>query len=1218
MKAVSAFFRLVSVSALFFVSVSAFAQGGDVGSIVGAISDKSGGALAGATVTVLDTQRGVSRTLTTSDSGQYSAPNLTPGTYTVKAEFKGFQGFERQNIQVEVGTQTRVDLELSPGEQSQTITVTEEIPQIQTTNAVLGGALNNELISDLPLNGRNFNRLLDLQPGLYVQPGSGKWSQSSNGMRAEHNVYILNGIDTVEGFSSQSVLNSSPVFGDATSILPVDSIQEFNTEQNPTAEYGWKPGAIVNVGLKSGTNTIHGTANAFGRDSALDATNSFIPVGSPKQQTAIETYGATVGGPIVKDKLFFFVGYEGQFNHISAPSSSDSLPTINPLTGVSTANTNSLLAACNALTSAPNALSLKLAGMTYGGTPGSCAVNSPYTGIFQTADITNGADPVTPIGNDTVTNGLVKIDYHLNEKNTLSGEYFVGNFDGLGFQGAPAQPYWDVTSHAKSMIIGAHWTWLASSSVVNEAHFGTNRFFQPSYPGDCSNIGQPSGETGINWGTQSTIIPQTGQPSDCGMPPITIQGFTATGCCGSFPKIQGPDYTVQFNDALSYIRGNHTFKFGGEARHMSTQEGTFSASRGTISFANGTAGPCTNSPCTGLQEYLLGNISTSTLPSELVGTPDVRVSDKGYSLFAQDDWRLTRRFTVNLGVRYERVTPIQEANNQLANFDPNSPTGLVQIGQTKSLYPAWNNYSPRVGFAWDIGGNSKWVVRGGFNIIYVLEGFNVFISQQGTSPVTTGLNTTPTGAFLNNGTTTVPGPGNMETAVLTFQPGQINWGTTGPVFPAVAPTQLACSTPTNAKPNNNPCPILAVDPNLRRPYAPAYNLSIQHAFTNNLSLQVAYVGSHGVGLIGINDANPPALGSGWLTYNGLTGSAAACTPGAGPAGSISTTCENMSRPFFNKFPYLSDINEIQNLDASNYNGLQVTLTQRTWHGMNYVLGYVFSHCLEMGSGDWNGAALPSDVYNSRADYGNCLTDVRQSLTWSFTYALPGKKGYGQMLEGWGINSIVKVQTALPWNVADTKNNISGTGELQDRWDFVGSPSAFNDLKTVAGTPTNQGTLFYNSASTGAANIAVYQSCLTEAGDIDTGYTPAIAGWTTATSGYTAAVKKFGCFVSGNSMMLPPAFGTFGDESRYMFRGEPFHQWDVSVSKEVHFTERLSGQFRFEVFNILNQTDYSGNSGNPSVTGSFASSRQTPDVGIANATVGSGGPRSIQIGLRLTF
>jgi hypothetical protein len=289
---------------------------------------------------------------------------------------------------------------------------------VETTNAVLGGALSNDLISDLPLNGRNFNRLLDLQPGLYVQPGSGKWSQSSNGMRPEHNVYILNGIDTVEGFSSQSVLNSSPVFGDATSILPVDAIQEFNTEQNPTAEYGWKPGAIVNVGLKSGTNAIHGTANAFGRDSVLDATNSFIPVGSPKQQTAIETYGATVGGPIVKDKLFFFLGYEGQNNHISAPSSADSLPTVSPLTG-STAiqqSTYSLLDVCNNLTTAPNALSLKLSGLTYGGSPGTCAVTAPYSGIFQTANVNNGSDPVTPIGNDTLNNGLAKIDYHLNDK----------------------------------------------------------------------------------------------------------------------------------------------------------------------------------------------------------------------------------------------------------------------------------------------------------------------------------------------------------------------------------------------------------------------------------------------------------------------------------------------------------------------------------------------------------------------------------------------------------------------------------------------------------------------------------------------------------------------------------------------------------------------------------------------------------------------------------
>lgn len=1214
MKTVSAVFSALCLAAavLLLASVSAFAQGGDVGSIVGAVTDKGGGALSGATVTVTDTQRGVVRTLTADAAGQYSAPNLTPGNYTVKAEYMGFQALEQQNVLIQVGTQIRLDLSLQPGSQSQTITVTEEPPLVETTNAVLGGALNNQLISDLPLNGRNFNRLLDLQPGLYVAPGSGKWGQSSNGMRAEHNVYILNGIDTVEGFSSQSVLNSSPVFGDATSILPVDSIQEFNTEQNPTAEYGWKPGAIVNVGLKSGTNTIHGTANAFGRDSVLDATNAFIPPGSPKQQTAIETYGATVGGPIIKDKLFFFLGYEGQNNHISAPSSSDSLPTIDPLAGNSATvqNTFSLLTACNNLATAPNALSLKLAGLTYGGTPGTCAASSPYTGIFQTGDINNGADPVTPIGNDKVNNGLVKMDYHLNDKNTFSGEYFVGNFDGLGFQGAPAQPYWDVTAHAKSMVIGTHWTWLASSNVVNEAHFGVNRFFQPSYPGDCSNIGQPAGEENINWGTPTSIIPQTGQPADCGMPVITIQGFTATGCCNSFPKIQGPDYTTQFIDSLSYIRGKHSFKFGGEARHMSTREGTFSGSRGTVTFANGASG------LTGLQQYLLGNISTSTLPSELVGTPDVSVTDKGYALFAQDDYRMTRTLTLNLGVRFERVTPIQEANNQLANFDPNSPTGLVQIGQTKSLYPAWNSFSPRIGFAWDITGSSKWVLRGGFNIISVLEGFNVFISQQGTSPITTGLNTTPTGALLNSTGTPVPGPGNMETAVLTFTQG-INWGLASSVFPAVAPTQLVCGSPLLTKAQgNNPCPILAINPNLKRPYAPAWNLSLQHAFTNNLSLQVAYVGSHGEDLLALNDANPPAAGSGWETFSSATGT---CSPGAGPATAISTTCENLTRPYFSKFPYLSDINEIQNQDISNYNALQVTLTERPWHGLDYVLGYVYGHCLEMGSGDWNGSILPSDVYNPRADYGNCLGDVRHGLTWSFSYALPGRRGFGQMLEGWKLNSVLKVQSALPWNVTDTKNNISGTGELEDRWNLVGNAAAFNDLKTVPGVTGAPGTLFVSSASpAGTQAAANYQLCVTEAATLDSSYTPSMPGWTTATAGYSAALTKFGCFVSGSTLMLPPAFGTWGDESHNQFRGEPFHEWDLSLSKEVRFTERLSGQFRFEAFNVLNQTDYFTNSGVASTPSSFGSSRQTPDVGIANATVGSGGPRSLQIGLRLQF
>ena len=277
--------------AVLLICVPGFSQGSSTGRILGAITDQSGGAVAGATVTVTDTQRGTTRTLTTDDAGEYNAPELIPGTYTVKGEFRGFKATERQNIGIEVGKEYRVDLTLQPGEQTEKITVTEALPLVETTSAVLGGTISNQLIGDLPVQGRNFTKLLELRPGVYLAPGSGKWSQSSNGMRREHNVYILNGIDTIEGFSSQSVVNATGVFGDATSILPIDAIQEFNTQENSKAEYGWKPGAIVNVGLKSGTNALHGTAYAFGRTSGLDARNPFITTGNPKQETAIKDFG---------------------------------------------------------------------------------------------------------------------------------------------------------------------------------------------------------------------------------------------------------------------------------------------------------------------------------------------------------------------------------------------------------------------------------------------------------------------------------------------------------------------------------------------------------------------------------------------------------------------------------------------------------------------------------------------------------------------------------------------------------------------------------------------------------------------------------------------------------------------------------------------------------------------------------------------------------------
>src|ERR1700738_5356107 len=321
---------LGGVMGVLLLCLPAFSQG-SYGRILGTVSDQSGGVVSGATVTVLDKDRGTTRTLTTDDAGVYNAPNLTAGNYTVRAEAKGFKVFERQNLVVEVGKEIRVDATLQPGDQNQTVTVTESIPLVETTNATLGGTLNTADIADLPLNGRDYQNLLGLRPGVMLQPGGGPWTQSTNGVRPDESVWLIDGGINANFFDARPVINMPSPFTDGATILPIDAIQEFNLMENPKAEYGWKAGAIVNVGIKSGTNNLHGDAYAFGRYQNWDARNYFnvanpisgcpLLTGGQCNQTPaqLEQFGAVVGGPIKKDKLFFFGGYEGLRSNEAIP-----------------------------------------------------------------------------------------------------------------------------------------------------------------------------------------------------------------------------------------------------------------------------------------------------------------------------------------------------------------------------------------------------------------------------------------------------------------------------------------------------------------------------------------------------------------------------------------------------------------------------------------------------------------------------------------------------------------------------------------------------------------------------------------------------------------------------------------------------------------------------------------------------------------------------------
>src|ERR1700692_453927 len=265
---------LGGVFAVLFLCIPAFSQG-SFGRILGTVTDQSGGVAPGAPVSVIDTERGVTRPLTTDDAGAYNAPNLTAGNYTVRAEAKGFKKLERQSVVIEGGHEVRIDLTAPPGQQNQTVTVTEAVPLVETTNATMGGTLENADIIDLPLNGRDYQNLLGLRPGVMLQPGGGPWTQSANGVRPDESVWLVEGIINANFFDARPVINMPSPFTDGATILPGDAIQEFNLMEHPKAEYGWKAGAIVNVGIKSGTNSLHGDAYAFGRYQNWDARNVF-------------------------------------------------------------------------------------------------------------------------------------------------------------------------------------------------------------------------------------------------------------------------------------------------------------------------------------------------------------------------------------------------------------------------------------------------------------------------------------------------------------------------------------------------------------------------------------------------------------------------------------------------------------------------------------------------------------------------------------------------------------------------------------------------------------------------------------------------------------------------------------------------------------------------------------------------------------------------------
>ena len=1187
--------QLLSLAvALLLGSLPAFSQGSE-GAINGGVFDSTGAVIAGAKVTLTDPARGFVRTLTTDGAGEYTAPNLAAGTYTVRAEATGFRTTERNNVLLQVGENVRIDLTLSPGEQTQTITVTGEAPTVDTTSSTLGGAVSNQSIVEMPLNGRNFMRLLDLRPGVVSAPGASTASESTNGRRLGGDNLVVEGLVATDPATANYLLNGPGKggFSDASNELPIDAIQEFNTQQNPTAEFGWKDGSVINVGVKSGTNSIHGSAYAFGRDAAAtDSKNFFTQTVNP---ATLEQFGGTAGGPVLKNKVFWFAAFEGLRLNVNSTSQSiiaSDVSTGNPAL--------SMVDACNAVksgaaggTTTINPLSAQLAGLnaaTCTVSPASSSLENvfPYNPTATTS-VYFGSPSSQPLNN-----GLAKGDWNINDRHHVS-VYFYDS-ESTAFTGGAIQPYWDTLGIGRANELSGGWTWTPNSSWLNNLRLGWVGATGIVTPGDVNSLPVNPWPSGYSMNTGVT------NPEFGGFPSITFSsGLTSLGV-GGRPGRRGPTRMYNFTDTVSYLRGRHTIKFGPQWVYVRYDDADTVNMSGTIPFAS-------------LETFLQGTPLGGG--SIITGDPERDARWNWFAGFIDDTWRVTPRLTLTPGLRYEYQPPPHAPEGVvLGEFDPSAVGGMAQVGSCagciSELYHAQRaNFLPRFGLAWDIRGDAKTVLRAGVGELVSTPSIPTLAQS---SEVGATLINAAGQIVVDNRTTTL---GQEALNTLNFTAPQLaaGWNTTGPIFPISSATGPTCSATT-------PCTTGTVDPNFKNPKSLQWNVDIQRALGKATSFDLAYVGIHGFDEFYSRDLNNVPIGTGWdpATIAKCLASASACV--------VNSAAIVAARPYNAEFPYYSYIVESTSGMKSNYNALQLTVDQRVFHGVSFLAAYTYSHALDMFSAGSSGTRMQADPNNLSQSYGTSDQDIRHRFRFSPVWAIPGKKTpawAGQMLQGWSVSAVVALQSGLPWTALDsTKNDFIGTGEnlnafttntgVQQFWNYSGPTSAFSSGDTAIPCYGKLG----GCTAFASAPASVQSACQ---GAAQAPY----LGNATLMALALQALANNACYIQNGGVLTPPAYGTNGDAGRNIFRGPGFYNADLTIAKSWHIGERLGAEFRTEFFNVTNTPTIGlpggGSSGessgsSPVSPATFGFSRTTADG--TNNVFGSGGPRHIQFGLKFTF
>jgi hypothetical protein len=913
------------------------------GAINGTVTDPSGAVVPNATVKATESATGIDHTTTTTSDGAFAFQDLPLGFYKVTVTATGFPAYTVDKVQVVAGQIYTFQVKLALQQQTTTVEVSAAALTLDTTTQTQTMTISEDVVQNIPLNGRDFTQMIGVTPGFggYNVGGFG----SLNGTRPNQINWQINGVDNNDFWHNIPAINQGGVSGIAGTVLPIDATEEFSVQTSSGPEGGRNAGGSANIVLKSGTNDIHGSVYYYNRNEAFaDHSPFFVPApGTKAPRERNENYGFSAGGPIIKNRTFAFVTYEKN-------------DFVFGLSGIATepsdawVNQGLALLAANGV---PESSASATAIGTNGFWPRSIIGSLPAT-------TNNFFSPSAEFGYSY--NGVARIDHQISDKHHLSLHAIIGQGNqtaplggspALGTASSNLAYYFEVAplhdgnyGAVLNSTLSPRWTnqFLFGASYFNQLFHDNNNSFDTKTMGiflspDATNHGQPI------LGAPNIII---APPSKSGS-----GGFEQIGLT---PPEGRSDLTLHFTDVVSYSVGKHQFRFGAEYRHGKLNE--FYHRRGTGKFVfDGSAGPwagsatCTNNPLLcALGDFLAGDVSACdafhntnsfTCGSTIaVGDPERWVHVNAFNAYVQDSWQITRKLSISYGLRYEYFGPMQSDKKDIANFVGalnGTGTGfLVQDGSHPLFNPGKNHFAPRLGFAYQPNAKGDLVVRGGFGVFYDQINLNPFLDFRPPIAAPSGIQGNPFGA----------------TPVSTFSRDGYNWDAvqTGglSIFPGVQACQdPLCAAPTDPKGLN----AYSVSRNFRTPYFYNYNLQVEKSLGNSAIFQIGYVGSQGRKLNIVSNINP-----------------------ANAAG-VHTI-----------FPTMGNILQLNTIGTSNYNALQTIFRTRAWRGLSTQFAYTWSHALDEIS-EYRGQ-VADDPFNLKAQYGNGDFDTRHLFTISGTYDVP--------------------------------------------------------------------------------------------------------------------------------------------------------------------------------------------------------------------------------------